>query len=569
MKWPFPALRGLTAQVLFFLTIALLPLGIVGVIQNERLVDEVKQRSELSLLARTEQALSGERQVIQLAFGAADALGRLDLYGPDKLELCRQHMRDYIAGHDDFVFAGFVDLDGRVRCSSAVDELDFSGNARLEALIADPKPYVGVNLQAPGSGQSVLIVNQPRYAADELIGFTSISIALREVGGSDDFLGDANPISLITFNVDGEVLSTEQRRSFSLENLPADVALQNLVADDARTFTATSESGDDLVYSVVPIKPGVVYALGSWAPDSVELTASASNYSSVLPILMWLLSLGVIWLVIDRLVIRGIKGLNRNMLNFADHRSYAEPLAVGLRSVEMDKLDENFRMMSETIVGDEADLENRIHEKNILLKEVHHRVKNNLQIVSSIMNIQMRKANAAETKAALKQVQERIIGLSGVHRTLYQAENLNHVDAAALIRQIVEQTKAMGLRPGEDLRIESDLASVLVFPDQAIPLSMWVAETLTNALKHGSGSDGVIHVGLQVDEDRNAVIRVSNDLTAEQDKLLSDGSGLGSQLIRAFAMHLEAESETKTQDGRYEVTLAFKVTDFQAEPQDY
>lgn len=564
---PAFAFRRLTTQVLFFLTIALLPLGVVGVLQNERLVNEAKLRTELSLLARTEQALSGERQMIQQAFGAADALGHIGQSPPAEIEMCRREMRDYIANHDEYVFGGFIDLDGRVRCSSADRELDFSESATLARLMADPTPYVDVNLAAPGSGRSVLIVNQPRYAGSEFIGYTSLSLVLRDVGLSDDFLGEADPVSLVTFNVDGDVLSTEEGRLSALSNLPADISLKTLVTDEARTFSAMSETGVELVYSVVPIKPGVIYALGSWATDSVELGASTSTYSSVLPILMWLLSLGVVWLVIDRLVIRGIKGLNRKMLAFADQRSFGPPLSAGLSSIEMDQLDRNFRTMAETIVSDEAHLENRLREKNILLKEVHHRVKNNLQIVSSIINIQMRKARAGETRSALKQVQQRIIGLSGVHRTLYQAENLNHVDAAALISQIVEQTKALGLRPGENHTIETDLDEVRLFPDQAIPLSMWVAETLTNALKHGSESESTIRVGLTVDEDKNAVIRVSNDVDEAEDPV--DGSGVGSQLIRAFALHLDAEAETKTENGRYEVSLSFKVSDFQQDPQDY
>ena len=98
-----------------------------------------------------------------------------------------------------------------------------------------------------------------------------------------------------------------------------------------------------------------------------------------------------------------------------------------------------------------------------------------------------------ETRLALSQVQDRIMALSGVHRTLYEADNLTKIDAADLIGQIAHQTSALAQKTKSKFDVEMDLNPVLIFPDQAVPLSMLVAEMLTNAIKY-TGRGGEISI---------------------------------------------------------------------------
>ncbi|MCE8007430.1 sensor histidine kinase [Aestuariivita sp.] len=566
--------RRLTTRVLFFLTLALLPLGVIGVFQNLRLSAEVEQRTELSLLALTERAASGERQIIQRAFGAAQSLSGIGTEVLNDIARCRDYVRRFKASDTNFAFAGFVGVDGTSTCSTAYDVLDFSDYPGFADLIAYPRLSVQVNLNAPGSGQSVMIINQPHFADEVFLGYISLSLPLRDVGETFDFLGDADPIALVTFNAEGQLLSTEQGRARAQRFLPRDISLNSLAHGRARTLIATSTVGQDVVYSIVPIVPDVVYAMGAWPRSTLTMSGQMAPFATVaLPFLMWLASLLVVWFVTDRLVIQHIQKLNLAVRRFAKDRKVPVDPQRRATPTELAELETALHGMTHDILQDEARLEDQLREKSVLLKEVHHRVKNNLQIISSIMNMQIRKARAEETKRALGQVQDRIMGLSGVHRTLYQADSLTQVNAATLIEQILEQSRAIGAAHESDIAIETALDAVTVFPDQAVPLAMFVSEALTNAMKYLGGDAPSIRLSLTHDDQNHARLTIENSKGTPQRDIHPDreetSTGLGQQLIRAFATQLGGQIEVSETDAQYCLSLDFTVEEFREDPLDY
>ncbi|MEO0751280.1 MAG: sensor histidine kinase [Pseudomonadota bacterium] len=562
--------RRLTTRVLFFLTLALVPLGLIGVMLNLRLSAEVQQRQDLSLLALTERAASGERQIVQRAFGAAQSLGGIATEFLDNTVECREYLRRFKASEANFAFAGFIGTDGISSCSTVDGVLDFSGYPAFADLIANPRMNVEVNLNAPGSGQSVMIINQPHYDESVFLGYISVSLPLRDVGDTFDFLGEANPEALVTVNAAGQLLSTEQGRDKALQHLPADVALDTLAQGEARTMIARSASGRNLVYTIVPIVPDVIYALGAWERDSfIDARSASPVVSTVLPFLMWLASLLVVWLVIDRLVIQRIQALNGQMRRFAQDRTLPSDFRGRNAPEELLELETALQRMAYDIVQDEAGKEDQLREKSVLLKEVHHRVKNNLQIISSIMNMQIRKAKAPETKLALGQVQDRIMGLSGVHRTLYQADNLTEVNAAALIQQIIEQSRAVGATDGKAVAVETSLEPMVVFPDQAVPLSMYVSEALTNAMKYIGGEAPRVFISLKLESENEAHLIIENTKSANPGAAEETSSGLGQQLMQAFATQLNGKTEATETDTDYRLSLNFHVEDFKEDPVEY
>ncbi|MEL6959076.1 MAG: sensor histidine kinase [Pseudomonadota bacterium] len=564
-----PALhRRLTVRVVFFLTLALLPLGAIGILINQQLYEETRENAEQSLLALTEQAVSGESNLIVQTFGAAATLGDVISGFGDDIEGCRNLVREFMEQNARYQFAGFIDVDGLSRCSSASSEIDFGG-PELEALLADPKSTVTVSSEGQVSAQNVLIVTQPRFQSGNLMGFASISLELDAVGAAFDFLGDAAPLALMTVNASGELLSTEQDRGTAEQYLPTDFLLDEMARNWTSTFVAVGANGETYLYSVVPIRPNVIYALGVW-PESMNAgRPTGPLLNATLPLLMWVASLLVAWFVIDRFVLRGIRLLNSDMKRFATKRALPDDARSKASSDEFERLQGQFRTMAEDILLDQAELENRVHEKSILLKEVHHRVKNNLQIVSSIMNMQIRKATADETRVALRQIQDRIMGLSSVHRTLYQSENLNQVDASELIERLIEQTLTIGSARGIDRRVRTQLDSVILYPDQAVPLAMLVSEVLTNAMKYADSDEPDVEIVLSMEEDRLASLVISNSRSLSDPTDPAAGSDLGQQLIQAFAIQLGGRLETDSNGERYIMRTTFQVEDFSKDAIDY
>ncbi|MFL4471758.1 sensor histidine kinase [Tateyamaria armeniaca] len=561
----------LPARVLLFLTLALAPLGIIGFKQNATLFNTAESRAELSLLALTDAAASGERKIIERTFGAAEAISTvIDLFIDNPLA-CRAFLARYLNASDQFAFVGFLPPSGVVDCSTAARPLDFSEYPSFEDAIANPRPLVEVNRAAPGSGRSVVIVNHPLFDDDTLKGFVSISVPVNKVERAEDISSLEAPLALATFNDRGQLLTSDVSTDEMLEKVPAGVDLRDLAKTEAHTFIATSVTGNKHVYAVVPAVPGVVYALAVWPEDGPVTSAlQTPRFSVALPLMMWLASLFVAWFVIDRLVMRRISGLSSAMQSFAQNRRLPAFKTGRAMSAELNVLEDTFQSMASDLLHDEAEQEGRLREKSILLKEVHHRVKNNLQIISSIMNMQIRKATAPETKHALSRVQDRIMGLSGIHRILYQTSNLSQIDAAHLIGQIVEQSKAIGA--DAKVKVETDLAPMNIYPDQAVPLSMLVAEALTNAMKYigaPEGEQATLSVTLSHAEDDHANLIIENSRSAVGPAHDMTSTGLGQQLIRAFVTQLNGKLVLIDEPTRYGLNVVFKIEDFSEDPVDY
>ncbi len=572
-----PRHQRLTARVLMFLTLALVPLGIIGMVQNQRLNAEIEKRSELTLLALTEQAASTEKFAIQRIFGAARAIDATIGFMLEDPAACSEALGRFVNERSQFTFVGFVDLDGVSQCSSEAHEMDFSGHEMFEDLVENPRRILEVRDESNGAEEPVVLFEQPYTVNGTVEGFVAISLPVRAISDVSDHDAEAEPVTLITFSSTGDILTTENNPQLAQALLPADIDLVDLaVGDQAQTITAESRSGKELVYAVIPIVPDVAYALGSWRADASTNGGSVSRFiSTLLPFLMWLASLFVAWFIIDRFVVQRIKLLNTAMQDFAATRKMPAPAGTNERwdeLAEISELQNVFSTMANDIVRDEAMQEERLREKTILLKEVHHRVKNNLQIISSIMNMQIRKSHEPETKRALTQVQDRILGLSGVHRTLYQAENLTEVNAAALIEQLVQQSSAIGSANGNGVDIHMDLEPVIIFPDQAVPLTMLVSEALTNGMKYVGGDAPTMSISLKLTDATHATLNVQNTCCGayyDPDGVKSNSTGLGKQLIRAFVAQLNGTMHVEETEEQYHIQVSFDVESFKAETPDY
>ena len=563
--------RRLTARILLFLTLALVPLGIIGVVQNQRLNDEIQQRADLTLLALTEQAASGERRAIQGTFRAAQTLaGTIDYLLQDPAG-CSEALQRQSGADSDFAFIGFIDIEGLSTCSTANQTVDFSDMEEFKEMIENPKQRLTLNINGQVSGQTVLIFAQPHWNETDLDGFVTVSVPLNEVVSEPDFFTEAEPITLITFNTEGDLLTAESDRQLAQALLPMGIPLTDLATGYARTFDGTSRSGRDISYSVVPIIPDVAYALGLWTADDTATGAEVSPFlSTLLPFMMWLASLFVAWFVIDRFVVDRIKDLNRGMRDFAENRTLLAPAHSNL-SMELEDLNVTFRRMAGKILRDEATMEDQLREKSILLKEVHHRVKNNLQIISSIMNMQIRKAKEDETRLSLSQVQDRILGLSQVHQSLYQTETLTELDASDLIKRLVDQSRVLVEASDRTIAIDLDLDKVVIFPDQAVPLTMLVSECLSNAVKYIGGTPPVIALRLKQAKTGEVALTIENTTGPESNRAQAAGhiTGLGRQLIRAFVAQLNGTLTVTEPEGHYRIDVTFEIAAPQSTPRDY
>jgi two-component sensor histidine kinase len=151
-----------------------------------------------------------------------------------------------------------------------------------------------------------------------------------------------------------------------------------------------------------------------------------------------------------------------------------------------------------------------LRQQEVLLREVHHRVKNNLQIISSLLSLQASYIQDPLISAMFTDTQYRIISMALVHETLYQASNQGMIDLGAYVRTLVDQIwRSYSVQTDRiTLKIQAD--DVLLDINQAIPCGLILNELLSNCLKHAfpSGSRGEIHIELRSDAVRQVNIIV-------------------------------------------------------------
>lgn len=192
-----------------------------------------------------------------------------------------------------------------------------------------------------------------------------------------------------------------------------------------------------------------------------------------------------------------------------------------------------------------------LREKELLLEEVHHRVKNNLQVVHSLLDLQVLKINDPELVSMLRDSQNRIRSMLVIHRTLYQSHDFARVDFQQFLMELLPTLmESYGMQAGH-VAIEISANSVKVPINEAIPCGLIVNELVSNALKHGFPQQrrGTIRVSMGQDADGYVELSVSNDgMDIPPDLNLDRTGSLGLQLVQLLTRQLRGELDVQRTD---------------------
>jgi two-component sensor histidine kinase len=212
-------------------------------------------------------------------------------------------------------------------------------------------------------------------------------------------------------------------------------------------------------------------------------------------------------------------------------------------------------------------LRDALAQKTLMIKETHHRVKNNLQIVMSLLSLQAGKLRDPAAQTALRQAQVRVNALALVHRTLYEIENLDRVDLQHLLKDLVHQIHDALGGTRRDITLETEFVSRQVTSDIAVPLTLFTVEALTNAFKHAfpvGGGGGTIRITLKPTSDAKLKLEISDDGTGRDHE--AEPVGIGSRLIQAFAQQVNGQVTSARREGSGTVvTLVFPDPLFRSE----
>jgi two-component sensor histidine kinase len=203
-----------------------------------------------------------------------------------------------------------------------------------------------------------------------------------------------------------------------------------------------------------------------------------------------------------------------------------------------------------------------VAQQELLMKEIHHRVKNNLQIVASLLNLQASRIRLPEARAEFASARDRVRALATLHRHLYLQGEVHTINMPLFLTELCDQLfQAMGETAGKRIKLDIAASPLQMSSDQAVPLSLIVTEAVSNALKYAFPGGRAGHVSVRLSSDGQTADLVVEDNgigipAGRADTESGPRDGIGITLIRGFARQLGATLTVDETNGtRYSVHI--------------
>ncbi len=214
---------------------------------------------------------------------------------------------------------------------------------------------------------------------------------------------------------------------------------------------------------------------------------------------------------------------------------------------------------NEILAAQKTEIEAKNQQNELLLKEIHHRVKNNLQVVSSLLDLQAQHVRDESTLDALREGQNRVESMGLIHQKLYLGDNLTSIEMGEYLKNLTDFLLASFGKTPAQIKTKLEIAELRLDVDTAIPLGLICNELITNALKYAfpENRPGELHIGLAETSENNLLLSIA-DTGGGAAENLPKGTGFGNQLVRLLSKKLDGTVETNTSPEGTEVLVHFK-----------
>ncbi len=330
-------------------------------------------------------------------------------------------------------------------------------------------------------------------------------------------------------------------------------------------WTARDTAGRLRTLSAAPLVANEVYVVLS-APSPGLFSWARLNPISrlLLPVFAFVAALAAVLLAAERSIVRWIFYLERVAAIYARGRFTVRPVRADKAPPEIRELASTLDHMAGAIVTRDASLHDSLHQKDALMREIHHRVKNNLQVISSLLSLQQRALTDPASRQAIMDTRQRISALALVYRALYQGPDLKQVDLRPFLEELTAQLLSGDAGPHGAVRTEVHADPLMIDPDRLAPLALFAVEAVANAQKQVfSESSGLLRVEFRVREDEGFL-----DIVDDGGGVGIPGappSGMGMTLMNAFARQLRGRvSFDPVETGGLRISLVFPAPEAKA-----
>ena len=539
--------QSLRTRLFWWVTLALIPIGIVSVLQGlERARSDVANVRE-HLVQSVRIAASKEENVLGSSEQLLHALANLDdvrNVTPD----CDHALSDVLLGVHFFANLARADRNGVIVCSALPQAKGRASRADMfEAARRTGKLVVSGQIVSPITHKPVIGAMLPVVKNGRFDGTVSVGI---DTVWLDHILKEhdlPHGAVIAVFDRNGDIIAAN--------NAGVAAALFSKMPE-AQALNGGLQAGDDArnnswIFAAAPlVGDNVFVALAMRQQKLFVPTYLRVGTDFLLPIVMLGLAWIAIWFATERQITQWINYLRRIAAAYRGGHYGARPALDGAPE-EFRSLGIAMEEMAAGIQDRDKRLRDAVSQKTMLIRETHHRVKNNLQIVMSLLSLQSNQMKDEAVREALGQAQARIDALALVHRLLHEVEDQTTVDLRRLLGELTD--KIAETMTVDDSRITTQIDSVQIqVPGEiAVPIALFVVEALMNIFKYAfpkARPDGVVKVALARQDGGKLSLTIQDDgIGYMQD---ATKPGIGSRLLGVFARQVHGTATSVSEPDR-------------------
>ncbi len=540
-------------QSLFFaVLIALLPIGFISVTQGYINREYAQNLVEESLTTASLATAAVQREPFSMAERQLDMLAEDKDVAETTLK-CSSKLERALGSQDMIVNLVRSDASGKVQCSvlPVKGSVSYAGEewwktASKTRKFSISEPTVGII-----SGQQIFVAIHPLFtSAGKFDGMITAGIKLA-------WMKDA--LQKTSLSADALAAIADENGKIIVAAKRTALKKIDMIPPFAKAASIVDKTGVHWTYAAAPLyarKLHVVYA----EPQSQLNTYARNQFRGdlLIPILALLLTSVAVWLGVNRLVLRWLSEMAELAKQFANGDYTGNPIKFINAPVEISNLSDDLHRMSAAISERNRDLEAALATTKKMAREVNHRVKNNLQMVTSLIALQSAQITDSGTRLALDQTRARMAALALIHRLLYdRTDEAEHgsIDFSIIMPELCAQLSSDATSYGEAVDLHCSADHVVGTVDQAIPLTLFIVEAVTNAFRHAFPDDhkGNVWVNLALSGDQ-AILTISDDGVGFEK---NNAGSMGLTLMDAFARQLNGILEMTSAYGE---GVAIKLT---------